>query len=304
MRAKSVSDDWKRALRFLLVLSFVVLGAFVKTTTVKTATIRADEPASEEAKEETKSELDSPWVDSVDLVGEGALQFRVDNVVSYTKNEREFEFRSSTVFCGDLAFDFVGENGEIVVYSFKSQKYALVDPIRRIRAELDAAEIERFLERVKPILRDKDGFAAFMVEPSFEVSEKENELFFQSKWIDYHIDTSAFEDEQIADAYFKFVDALGKLNVYMNPGAVTPLARVETNATLAKASRFPAKVVADIYPKGKTIFTRAVQIRNESSIARRLSQRDRNRVHRAIHFIAQFPLVPFQTYFEKTTTEQ
>jgi len=295
LETKSVASDWKKTLRFLCVLTFLASWAFGATT------IRADEPATEEEK---KSELDSPWIDSVDLVGDGALQFRVDNVARYTKNEREFEFRSSTVFCGDLAFDFVGENGEIVVYSFKTQQYVLVDPVRRIRAELDAAEIERFLERVKPILREKDGFVAFMVEPSFEVSAKENEFFFQSKWIDYHIGTSVFEDEQVADAYFKFVDALGKLNVYMNPGAVTPLARVETNAFLEKKARFPEEVVADIYPKGKTIFTRSVQIRNESSIARRLSQRDRNRVHRALHFIAQFPLVPFQTYFEKTTNEK
>jgi len=296
LETKSVANDWKKTLRFLCVLTFLASWAF------GAATSRAEEPATEG--EEKKSELDSPWVDSIDLVGEGALQFHIDNVVRYTKNEREFEFRSSTVFCGDLAFDFVGENGEIVVYSFKLQKYTLVDPIRRIRAELDASEIERFLERVKPILREKDGFAAFMVEPSFEVSTKENEFFFQSKWIDYHIETSGFEDEQVAEAYFKFVDALGKLNVYMNPGAVTPLARVETNAELQKKGRFPKKVVADIYPKGKTIFTRSIQICNESSIARRLSQRDRNRVYRAIHFIAQFPLTPFQTYFEKTTNEK
>ncbi len=233
---------------------------------------------------------------------ESPLQFRVDNTIRLSQNERKASFKSSTVFYDDFVFDFVGDNGEIVVYSFVERKFELIDPIRRVRAELELDEIERFLSRVKPILREKDDkFVNFMLDPKFETSKKEEELFFQSKFIDYHIATENFENDSVAEAYFQFANALGKLNVYMNPGSVTPLARLEANKRLAEDSRFPSRIVTDVYPNGKTIFTKTVHIVNESRLARRLSERDRNRVNRAIHFFAQFPLVSFKTYFEKTT---
>lgn len=241
------------------------------------------------------------WLNSDALTSESKIQFRVDNVSRFIKNERENQFRSSTVFCDGMAYDFVGDNGEIVVYSFALRKFALIDPIRRICTEIDEAEIDRFLERIKSIIREKrDGFASFMTQPEFEISEKNDETFFQSKWIDYHITSKPFDDEQVADLYFRFCDAMGKLNVYMNPGVVTPLARIEANRRFAERSLFPERVSADIYPKGKTIFTKTVQIDSVASLSRRLSERDRNRINRAIQFGAQFTVVSFKTYIEKT----
>ncbi|MGN1065228.1 MAG: hypothetical protein ACI4QC_07440 [Thermoguttaceae bacterium] len=276
------------------------------------ADIRDDE-FSERSAEGTADAVSSArstdsWVLSENLsLVETKMQFRVDNTVRVLRNdrlpqaEREVSFESSTVFYDNLVFDYVGDNGEIVVFSFNEKKFALIDPIRRMRTELGLDEIERFLSRVKPILREKnDKFVNFMIDPSFEISKKEDELFFQSKFIDYHISTRGFENQQIADAYFQFTDALGKLNVYMNPGAVTPLARIEANKRLKESVSFPETIVTDVYPNGKTIFNKTVHIVNESTLARRLSERDRNRVNRTIHFFAQFPMVNFQTYFEKT----
>lgn len=242
------------------------------------------------------------WVVANSIAGdEFQNQFRVDNVVRLSQNEREQDFKSSTVFYDDLVFDFVGDNGEIVVYSFTEKKFALLDPLRRLRTELELDEIERFLERIRPILREKnDKFVNFMLKPDFEVSQKENEFFFQSKFIDYHIATRVIDDPKVAEAYFLFTNALGKLNVYMNPGAVTPFARLEANKQLQDDARFPEKIVTDVYPKGKTIFTKTVHITNEATLVWRLSERDKNRVNRTLHFFAQFPTVNFQTYFEKT----
>ena len=225
------------------------------------------------------------------------LQFRVDSVSRFIRNERVAKYSSSSVFCDDMAFDFVGDNGEIVIYSFRSQKFTLIDPIRRIRTEIDESEIDRFIERIKDVLRNKDdGFSVFVTQPSFEISEKENEYFFQSKWIDYRVTTSPIDDETVADVYFRFIDAMGKLNVYLNPGVITPLARMEANRKCMQDSRFPEKVVSEIYPKGKTIFTKTYQVENESSLSRRISDRDRNRVNRAAHFFEQFPFVSFKSY--------
>lgn len=258
--------------------------------------------AQSEDKESPSTELSELKIPQEILSGGDCQQFRVDNVVRLSQNDREVSFKSSTIFYGNFVFDFVGDNGEIVVYSFVDRKFELLDPIRRMRAELELDEIERFLKRVRPFLEERnDKFVNFMLDPRFDVSYKDNELFFQSKYIDYHIETSVFEDEETAEAYFNFTNALGKLNVYMNPGTVTPLARLEANKKLSNESRFPMKIETDVYPKGKNLFTKTIHIINESKIARRLSERDRNRLNRAVHFFAQFPLVNFQTYFEKSS---
>ena len=233
---------------------------------------------------------------------ETALRFRVDSVVKFSRNEdEERSFRTSSVFFDDFAFDFIGDNGEIIIYSFSEKKFALIDPIRRLRTEVDAEEIDRFLENVKPLLEKRnDAFCAFMIEPTFEVSRKEDELLFQSKWIDYRATTRAFDDPEIAVAYFDFANALCKLNVFMNPGAVTPLARLAVNRRFQEEARFPEKLVVDVYPKGKMFFNRSFQASNEYKLARRLSEKDRNRVMRAIHFAAQFQEVSFRTYYQKS----
>ena len=248
---------------------------------------------------------DERWFDAENVAAAADVEFRVDNTVRFIRNERESKYSSSTVFHGDFAFDFVGDNGEIVVYSFRAQKFVLIDPIRRMRSMIDESELNRFADRIKAILREKekkDGFTTFMTDPSFTVSRKDDEFFFQSKWIDYRAKTIPLKDEQIADVYFRFVEAMGKLNVYMNPGALTPLARIEANRTFMEESRFPEKITTEIYPKGKTIFTKTYQIENESTLARRLSERDRNRVARAMQFFEQFQYVSFRTYFEKSSS--
>ena len=237
--------------------------------------------------------------------GKTGSQFRIDNTVSFIRNERETKYESSTVFYGDLVFDFIGDNGEIVVYSLRSQKFVLIDPIRRMRTAIEEQELERFAARIKEIIKEekKDSFSLFLIDPSFEISCKENEYFFQSRWIDYRVTTQLFDNEKIADAYFRFVEAMAKLNVYMNPGVLTPLARIEANKTFMESALFPEKIVMEIYPKGKNIFAKTFVVENTAALARRISERDRNRINRAVHFYEQFPFVSFSEYFEKNNEQ-
>lgn len=236
----------------------------------------------------------------LDGPSDSALRFRVDNVVRFTENEREIALKTSTVFCDDLAFDFIGDNGEITVYSFAAQKFVLIDPIRRMQTEIKVSEIDRFFEKIKPRLREKENkFYDFILSPEFDVSQKDAELLFQSKWIDYRATTQILDSPNLRDAYYQFVNDLSKLNVFINPGVLTPFARLKINQYFAEESRFPEKIVVDFYPKGKMFFNKSIQVRNEHKIALRLSEKDRNRITRAIHFAAQFPKVDFQTYYRK-----
>ena len=294
-------------------ITVLALTWLVAATVAAGANLRADETNGGASQNESETNAESAgsvfhfdsstrWPEW-ESTSETSLRFRVDAVVKFSRNEdEERSFRTSSVFFDDLAFDFIGDNGEIIIYSFSEKKFALIDPIRRLRTEVDAEEIDRFLENVKPLLEERDdAFCAFMLEPTFEVSRKEDELLFQSKWIDYRATTRVFDDPKIADAYFDFANALCKLNVFMNPGSITPLARLEINRRFQDETRFPEKLVVDVYPKGKMFFNRSFQASNEYKLARRLSEKDRNRVMRAIHFAAQFQEVSFRTYYQKSS---
>ncbi|MCF0234202.1 MAG: hypothetical protein HUK22_04390 [Thermoguttaceae bacterium] len=199
--------------------------------------------------------------------------------------------------------DFIGDNGEIVVYSFSSRKFSLIDPIRRLQTEVDVEEIDRFIEQIGDRLSaKKNGFYDFMFKPKFEISRKENEFLFQSHWIDYRVETTDVGAEYLA-AYYQFCQDLCKLNVFMNPGSVTPLARGAVNSVLAENSRFAEKISIDVYPKGKMFFNRSIQIQNEHKVALRLSERDRNRIARAMHFAAQFPEIGVDAYYSKVNED-
>ena len=295
-------DARARLILAILMSAVVVFSVSPSSSNGAPSKNDADEAVSKD-KEDSESPDDGDWFDAESVSGASEIEFRVDADVRFIRNERQTKYSSSTVFHGDLAFDFVGDNGEIVVYSFRAQKFVLIDPIRRMRSVIDEAELDRFVDRIKTILHEKkDGFTTFMTNPSFTVSQKEDEFFFQSKWIDYRVKTIPFGDEQIADVYFRFVEAMGKLNVYMNPGSLTPLARIEANRKFMEESRFPEKITTEIYPKGKTIFTKTYQIENESTLSRRLSERDRSRIARAVQFFEQFQYVSFKTYFEKSAS--
>lgn len=288
---------WRKRIT-ILASAFLVVGAAIATS----ASVGADEAQTENVGSVFHFDSSTRWPEW-DSTSEASLRFRVDSVVKFSRNEdEERSFKTSSVFFDDFAFDFIGDNGEIIIYSFSEKKFALIDPIRRLRTEVDAEEIDRFLENVKPLLEKRnDAFCAFMLDPVFEVSRKEDELLFQSKWIDYRATTRAFDDPKVAVAYFDFANALCKLNVFMNPGSITPLARLAVNRRFQEEARFPENLIVDVYPKGKMFFNRSFHASNEYKLARRLSEKDRNRVMRAIHFSAQFPEVNFRTYYKKSS---
>lgn len=290
------SVEFWRFGKFLTILTLAALGVAFGDG----GGAAAQEPSDGAAVDVFHFDASTRWPE-LDATSETSLRFRVDAVVKFSRNEdEERSFKTSSVFCDDFAFDFIGDNGEIIVYSFTEKKFALIDPIRRLRTEVDVDEIDRFLSFVKPRLEKRDdGFCAFMTDPSFETSQKEDELLFQSKWIDYRATTRAFDDPRLVAAYFDFANALCKLNVFMNPGSVTPLARLVVNRRFEEEARFPEKIVVDVYPKGKMFFNRSFQTSSEYKLARRLSEKDRNRVMRAIHFAAQFQEVNFRTYYRK-----
>ena len=180
-----------------------------------------------------------------------------------------------------------------------AQRFTLIDPIHRVQTDLALEDVDVFLERIRSMLLEKkDKFTRFMLNPQFEttLNEQQNSLVFQSKYIDYIIRTSPFNDLALLNDYYLFSQAYSKLNIYLNPGTMTPFARIVINEDLFKRGFFPERFDISVYPKGKWLFGKVVKIESEHKMVRRLSEKDKGRIVRAIHFSEQFPKIPFGKY--------
>ena len=230
--------------------------------------------------------------------------FRIDSTLRIEKEEELTEIKTSTIFSEAMVFDFIGDNGEIIIYERKKNLFTLLDPIHRVQTELSIEDIDEFMSNIRERIRaKKDKFCLFMINPEFELSKNDEagEIFFQSKWIDYRITTRSFDEASLAADYFTFSNAYCGLNVYQNPGTLTPLARMKVNEILRQEERFPAKIKLTVYPKGKWLFARIIEIESEHKIVRRLSEDDRGKIIRALHFAKQFPKMTFGKYYKTVT---
>ena len=228
-----------------------------------------------------------------------ASRFRIDSTIRIVQDEKILEIKSSTIFSDRLVIDFIGDNGEIIVFDRKEQLFTLIDPIHRIQTELTLEEVNEFLTNIRGLLAEKkDRFCRFMLAPEFEVSKNDEsgEMLFESKWIDYKIVTRSFDEPKLAEEYFTFSEAYLRLNIFLNPGTLTPLARARVNETLRQENRFPAKIHQTIFPKGKWLFARIIEIQNDSKLVRRLSEDDQGKIVRAMHFARQFPKMTYGNY--------
>ncbi len=233
-----------------------------------------------------------------------ATPFRIDNKLTIERDDKIVEIETITLFSNGKVIDFIGDNGEIIIYDATQKNFLLLDPLHRIQTELSVEEIDQFLGNLRVQLTEKkDKFCQFMFQPEFDFSRNEEtgDLLFQSKWLDYQISTRSFDDPVICDQYFEFVRAYGKLNVYLNPGTLTPLAREKVNEMLRAEKRFPVKVSQTIYPSGKRLFAKLIEVKSDHKLLRRFSEEDQGRIVRAIHFHEQFPKVSFGNYYQTVT---
>ena len=152
----------------------------------------------------------------------------------------------------------------------------------------------------------KDPLSNFLLDPKFDVtrSDEAGEISFASKWYEYFIETRSFDDPLLSDAYFEFINVYTKLNLYLNPGVFTPMARMAVNDLLTREKRFPAKIRLILYPKGKALFAKPDIITSEHKIIRRLAEEDLGRIVRATHFAEQFPKITFGNYYQTVIQPQ
>lgn len=229
-----------------------------------------------------------------------AEQFRVDNKI-YLGDDKEPQIESSTIFFGDVVYDYLVRPSEVTIFDHSHDRFVLLDLSRRVKTEVSTQHVREFNARLKQWASSQpDAFTKFLSAPEFETQydHQSGELTYSSPWVIYRLTTVDAENESVARQYAEFSDWYSQLNTMLNPGARPPFARMQVNAGLEARLRFPREVTLTLRPRDGLLAKR-ITIRSEHQLVRQLVQSDRDRIAQTDQFLAIFTPVNFTEYQKK-----
>jgi hypothetical protein len=238
------------------------------------------------------------------LLGHGsamaAEQFRVENRV-FVGDEKAPRIESTTLFCNNVAYDYLAKPEEITVFDKNHDRFLLLDVHRRVKTEVSTAQVHEFTERLRQWASSQpDAFLKFLVDPRFEeqADDATSEMTFSSPWLTYRVVATDAESEEMVRTYTEFSNWYGQLNTLLNPGTRPPFARMRVNAVLESRQLFPQEVHLTVRTKD-SLLAKRVTIRSEHQVSRHLIQSDRDRLTQTDQYIAMFSPIRFEDYQKK-----
>jgi hypothetical protein len=246
------------------------------------------------------------WAALMLVAGLGALvgparaaaeDFRLENRV-YAAGENQAKTQSTTIFYRGIIYDFLDDPAEVVIYDKPSKRFILLDPRRRLMAELSTAEVAAFLARLKQrALHQTDPALQFQAEP--KLTERFDSagamLTLSSEWLTYRA-RLATVSPTIAKQYREFSDWYAGCNTVLSPGARLPFARWRLNAALAGHQAIPQEVELTIAPKKGG---RETALRTTHEFRPALLPADMKRIDETRTFLKTFQPVAIDKYCKR-----
>jgi hypothetical protein len=211
-----------------------------------------------------------------------AEDFRVDSQV-FIEKETTPQSTNVTMFHGTHAFDFLDQPRQVTFYDLPRGRIVLVDPARRVKAEVSRATLDAFCNNLKHLeKRTEDPILDFALRPSFDEQTKEDvaERIFKSKYVTYRVKTVDAEFEGMAARYRAFSDASARLNALVNRGSMPPFPRLLINESLEQSGQVPAQVHLAI-SSARLVGGRTVLLRSEHEFRPRLLDSDLRKIDEA-----------------------
>jgi hypothetical protein len=227
-----------------------------------------------------------------------AEDFLVENKV-FVGNESTPKSQSTTIFHQGIVYDYLEKPAEIIVFDKARKRFILLDPARKVRAELTGHEVKALANNVKDwAAKQGDALHKFLADPKFDerVDEKTRERVFDSPWLTYRVAAEPAEASEMARQYREFSDWYVQLNTRLIPGYKQTFARMAVNEALEKRGELPREVHLTVKSKGPFQKTTA---RSQHQVVRRLVQSDRDRVAQTDQFMAIFQPVSIDEYLKR-----
>ena len=223
--------------------------------------------------------------------------FRILNRV-YVGDSSTPASETTTLFHGGLVYDCVDRPEEIVVFDSVGARFVLLDPRRKIRAEILTEHIDGLGPAIrKKLLKRSDAFSAFLADPKFdrEIDAETGEVIFRSPWINYRIKSRPAKNETVAKQYASFSSYYTRFNTLKHPSL---LARAPINAWLNQQQAIPKEVQLTTYQKGLLgVMTKVSSYRSEHIVTWGLSSKDLRRIEEIATWLVEFRPVRLKEYW-------
>jgi len=211
-----------------------------------------------------------------------AADFRVDSKV-FVGKEMAPHTTNMTLFHAAHVYDFLDKPRQITVYDLERGRIVLLDPERRVKAEVTAQMLDSFCESLRRAdEKTEDELLRFALRPVFDerVGQESDERVFSSKYITYRVKMHRSDVQGAASQYRAFSDASARLNTLANRGSLPPFPRLAVNEALARTGDVPANLELKIAPR-RAFGARAVVLRSEHDFRPRLLDSDLRKVDEA-----------------------
>ncbi|HEX3997611.1 MAG TPA: hypothetical protein VHX65_03570 [Pirellulales bacterium] len=229
--------------------------------------------------------------------GAAADDFRIETKV-YVGKETEPASEDLTLFRGEQVYDFLNKPVEITVFDKPRSRVILLDPVRRVKAEMTMERIMAFSDELRTWCgKQADPLLKFAAEPSFDQSldGTTGELVFTSPFLTYRVATVKAGTDDIARQYLEFSNSYARLNAMTNPGSTPPFPRLKIDEALFVSHAIPAKVQLTIPPRSR-FGGKPMIVRSEHSVNWRLLESDQQKIQEAEEFLVTFTPLTLERY--------
>jgi hypothetical protein len=219
------------------------------------------------------------------LATAGADDFRIETKV-YAGKEKAPVSQTTTLFRAGFVYDYLADPQRVAVFDQTRGRFIVLDPERKLRAELKADEVRTFVDGLHDLAaKGSNPAMRFAADPQFEIEFSESgRLTLTSKHITYELETEPAASPEAARQYHEFSDWYARFNTRATGGSL-PFARMVVNAELAKRGLVPSEV--------KMTFRNAAA-RSEHLVTWRLLEGDQKRIAETENQLTTFKVVDFE----------
>jgi hypothetical protein len=226
-----------------------------------------------------------------------ADEFRVENRV-YNGDAKQPACRSTTIFYGDVVYDYLEQPAEIIVFEKSPGRFVTLDLARQVRAELTTDEVAAFTARLRQwAIGHRDPVISFLAAPKFQEDFKpaRGQLTLDSPWLTYDARLRAAASPAVVEQYREFSDWYARLNTVLNPGSRPPFGRLALNEAIARHQAIAEEVVLTIAQK-KGATTGRLTVRSQHDLTVQLTTTDIDRVAKTRDQMRNFKAISFEQY--------
>jgi hypothetical protein len=233
-----------------------------------------------------------------------AEDFRIETRV-FAGDDPTAVSENTTLFHAGKVYDYLADPTEITVFDKQRSRLILLDPSRRMLAEVKEDELLEFSATLQGWAgKQTDPLLKFAAMPRFDQSldASSGDLSFSSRLLNYQVKVAKTPSETAAAQFREFSDMYARLNAITHPGGLPPFPRLQVNEAVAKNASIPEEVRLSI--PARRIGGKPIDLRSEHRMQWRLLEGDRVRIQETGEFLVTFTPVSLRQFLNRPASAE